>query len=137
VHWLGMLSDDEVAARLAGADVLCAPSLHGESFGMVLLSQSGRRPRHARTTRRHNGPLAGSRRRPRRRRRRERTVFARGAQGWNRTRAQLVDGVLGGALRRGVRARDRVVSRPAVLSRDHLRFVDGRRAGQQQVGPLG
>ncbi|HWF15048.1 MAG TPA: glycosyltransferase family 4 protein [Acidimicrobiales bacterium] len=37
VHWLGTLSDDEVAARLAGADVLCAPSLHGESFGMVLL----------------------------------------------------------------------------------------------------
>ena len=30
-------SDEEVAARLAGADVLCAPSLHGESFGMVLL----------------------------------------------------------------------------------------------------
>jgi phosphatidylinositol alpha-mannosyltransferase len=37
VRWLGTLSDDEVAARLAGADVLCAPSLHGESFGMVLL----------------------------------------------------------------------------------------------------
>jgi phosphatidylinositol alpha-mannosyltransferase len=37
VRWLGMLSDDEVASRLAGADVLCAPSLHGESFGMVLL----------------------------------------------------------------------------------------------------
>jgi phosphatidylinositol alpha-mannosyltransferase len=37
VQWLGMLSDDEVAARLSGADVLCAPSLHGESFGMVLL----------------------------------------------------------------------------------------------------
>ena len=37
VQWLGTLSDDEVAARLAGADVLCAPSLHGESFGMVLL----------------------------------------------------------------------------------------------------
>jgi phosphatidylinositol alpha-mannosyltransferase len=37
VHWLGTLTDDEVAARLAGADVLCAPSLHGESFGMVLL----------------------------------------------------------------------------------------------------
>ena len=37
VQWLGMLSDEEVAARLAGADVLCAPSLHGESFGMVLL----------------------------------------------------------------------------------------------------
>jgi phosphatidylinositol alpha-mannosyltransferase len=37
VRWLGMLSDDEVAARLAGADVLCAPSVGGESFGMVLL----------------------------------------------------------------------------------------------------
>lgn len=37
VHWLGMLTDDQVAARLAGADVLCAPSLRGESFGMVLL----------------------------------------------------------------------------------------------------
>ena len=37
VRWLGLLSDDEVAARLAGANVLCAPSLQGESFGMVLL----------------------------------------------------------------------------------------------------
>ncbi len=37
VRWLGVLSDDEVASRLAGADVLCAPSLYGESFGMVLL----------------------------------------------------------------------------------------------------
>jgi phosphatidylinositol alpha-mannosyltransferase len=37
VQWLGRLSDDEVASRLAGADVLCAPSLHGESFGMVVL----------------------------------------------------------------------------------------------------
>jgi phosphatidyl-myo-inositol alpha-mannosyltransferase len=37
VQWLGLLSDDEVASRLAGADVLCAPSLYGESFGMVVL----------------------------------------------------------------------------------------------------
>jgi len=37
IRWLGVLSDDEVARRLAGADVLCAPSLRGESFGMVLL----------------------------------------------------------------------------------------------------
>jgi phosphatidyl-myo-inositol alpha-mannosyltransferase len=37
VHWLGRLSDEEVASRLAGADVLCAPSVQGESFGMVLL----------------------------------------------------------------------------------------------------
>jgi phosphatidylinositol alpha-mannosyltransferase len=37
VRWLGVLSEGEVASRLAGADILCAPSLHGESFGMVLL----------------------------------------------------------------------------------------------------
>ncbi|HEX3793990.1 MAG TPA: glycosyltransferase family 4 protein [Acidimicrobiales bacterium] len=37
VKWLGMLTDDEVASRLAGADILCAPSLRGESFGMVVL----------------------------------------------------------------------------------------------------
>jgi phosphatidylinositol alpha-mannosyltransferase len=37
VRWLGVLSDEEVASRLAGADILCAPSLHGESFGMVVL----------------------------------------------------------------------------------------------------
>jgi phosphatidylinositol alpha-mannosyltransferase len=37
VRWLGVVSDEEAAARLAGADVLCAPSLHGESFGMVVL----------------------------------------------------------------------------------------------------
>lgn len=37
VRWLGRLSDEEVARRLAGADVLCAPSLRGESFGVVLL----------------------------------------------------------------------------------------------------
>jgi phosphatidylinositol alpha-mannosyltransferase len=37
VKWLGVLSDREVDARLVGADVLCAPSLRGESFGMVVL----------------------------------------------------------------------------------------------------
>jgi phosphatidylinositol alpha-mannosyltransferase len=37
VHWLGTINEGEKAARLAGADVLCAPSLRGESFGMVLL----------------------------------------------------------------------------------------------------
>jgi phosphatidylinositol alpha-mannosyltransferase len=35
--WLGRVSDEELASRLAGADVLCAPSLGGESFGVVLL----------------------------------------------------------------------------------------------------
>lgn len=37
VHWLGRVSDEELASRLAGADVACLPSLHGESFGVVLL----------------------------------------------------------------------------------------------------
>jgi len=37
VEWLGRVDDEEKARRLRGADVLCAPSLHGESFGMVLL----------------------------------------------------------------------------------------------------
>jgi phosphatidylinositol alpha-mannosyltransferase len=37
IEWLGRISDDELARRLRGADVLCAPSLHGESFGVVLL----------------------------------------------------------------------------------------------------
>jgi len=37
VEWLGRIDDSEVARRLRGADVFCAPSLHGESFGVVLL----------------------------------------------------------------------------------------------------
>lgn len=37
ITWLGQVGDNEVASRIAGADVFCAPSLHGESFGVVLL----------------------------------------------------------------------------------------------------
>ncbi|MET1040352.1 MAG: glycosyltransferase family 4 protein, partial [Acidimicrobiales bacterium] len=37
VEWLGRLSDSEKVARLRGADVFCAPSLRGESFGVVLI----------------------------------------------------------------------------------------------------
>jgi phosphatidyl-myo-inositol alpha-mannosyltransferase len=37
VEWLGRVGDDELTARLSGADILCAPSLGGESFGVVLL----------------------------------------------------------------------------------------------------
>lgn len=37
ISWLGRISDAEKLARLRGADVFCAPSLRGESFGVVLL----------------------------------------------------------------------------------------------------
>lgn len=37
VHWLGRISDDEKAERLRAASIFCAPSLGGESFGVVLI----------------------------------------------------------------------------------------------------
>jgi phosphatidylinositol alpha-mannosyltransferase len=37
VEWLGRISEEEKAQRLRGADAFCAPSLRGESFGVVLL----------------------------------------------------------------------------------------------------
>jgi phosphatidylinositol alpha-mannosyltransferase len=37
IHWLGRIPEDEKLRRLRGADVFCAPSLRGESFGVVLL----------------------------------------------------------------------------------------------------
>lgn len=37
LRWLGVLSEEEKRRRLVAARVLCAPSLGGESFGMVLL----------------------------------------------------------------------------------------------------
>lgn len=37
VTWLGRISDEEKVARLRGAHAFCAPSLRGESFGVVLL----------------------------------------------------------------------------------------------------
>jgi phosphatidylinositol alpha-mannosyltransferase len=37
IEWLGRVTDAERAARMRGADVFCAPSLRGESFGVVLL----------------------------------------------------------------------------------------------------
>ncbi|MDQ3898748.1 MAG: glycosyltransferase family 4 protein [Actinomycetota bacterium] len=37
VEWLGRIDEQEKIRRLRGADVLCAPSLRGESFGMILL----------------------------------------------------------------------------------------------------
>jgi len=36
-EWLGMIDEQEKIARMRGAGVLCAPSLHGESFGVILL----------------------------------------------------------------------------------------------------
>lgn len=37
LEWLGRISDDELNRRWRAADVYCAPSLGGESFGVVLL----------------------------------------------------------------------------------------------------
>lgn len=36
IVWLGRVSEHDKLARLRGATVFCAPSLHGESFGIVL-----------------------------------------------------------------------------------------------------
>ena len=37
VEWLGRITDEEKFSRLRAADVFCAPSLGGESFGVVLI----------------------------------------------------------------------------------------------------
>lgn len=37
IQWLGRIRDDELARRWRAASVYCAPSLGGESFGVVLL----------------------------------------------------------------------------------------------------
>lgn len=37
ISWLGRLDEADKLARMRGASVFCAPSLHGESFGVVLI----------------------------------------------------------------------------------------------------
>ncbi len=37
IEWLGRISDHDKIARLRSAAAFCAPSLHGESFGVVLI----------------------------------------------------------------------------------------------------
>jgi phosphatidylinositol alpha-mannosyltransferase len=37
IEWLGRISEADKMARLRSASVFCAPSLHGESFGVVLV----------------------------------------------------------------------------------------------------
>jgi phosphatidylinositol alpha-mannosyltransferase len=37
IEWLGRVTDHDKLARMRGASVFCAPSLHGESFGIVLV----------------------------------------------------------------------------------------------------
>ena len=37
IEWLGRISEEEKIARMRGASVFCAPSLRGESFGVVLI----------------------------------------------------------------------------------------------------
>jgi phosphatidylinositol alpha-mannosyltransferase len=45
IEWLGRLTEEEKIARWRGASVFCAPSLHGESFGVILLeSMAARTP---------------------------------------------------------------------------------------------
>ena len=71
VHVVGRVSDEEKWRLLGEADLLCAPSLGGESFGMVLTeafasAHAGRRLGHRRLPRRG----ARRRRRPARARRR-------------------------------------------------------------------
>lgn len=36
IEWIGQVTEEEKVARIRGADVFCAPSLRGESFGVVL-----------------------------------------------------------------------------------------------------
>ena len=38
IDWLGRISDSEKISRMGRASVFCAPSLHGESFGVVRLA---------------------------------------------------------------------------------------------------
>ncbi len=60
IEWLGAIDDDERAACVAGADVFVAPSLGGESFGVVLLEAMA-----AGTASRRFGPARlSARRRP-------------------------------------------------------------------------
>jgi phosphatidylinositol alpha-mannosyltransferase len=37
IEWLGRLTEADKLSRMRGADVFCAPSLRGESFGVVLI----------------------------------------------------------------------------------------------------
>jgi phosphatidylinositol alpha-mannosyltransferase len=37
ISWLGRVSEAEKVSRMKGCSVFCAPSLHGESFGIVLI----------------------------------------------------------------------------------------------------
>ena len=37
IEWIGEIGDDEKMQQMRHADIFCAPSLHGESFGIVLL----------------------------------------------------------------------------------------------------
>jgi phosphatidylinositol alpha-mannosyltransferase len=37
IEWIGLITEEEKIRRMRGASVVCAPSLHGESFGVILL----------------------------------------------------------------------------------------------------
>ena len=124
VKWLGAIGEPEKASRMAGADVLCVPSLRGESFGVVLLEgmaagcavvASDIKGYRAAAGRYAELVPPGDPRRlaaragvcPGRCRRGQRVVVTRGAQGGAGARPGVVDGRLGRALRRRVPARHR------------------------------
>ena len=127
----------------AAADVLCAPSLGGESFGMVLLEAMAARTAVVASD---LPGYAGGRRRPRpaRAARRRRRPGRRPGPGGGRRRGRDGEGVVAGRARRGRRARRALVDdrpRPAATWRStrrpwpgagHWRAVIGRPTG---VGP--
>ena len=82
IEWLGRLTDADKMARLRGADVFCAPSLHGESFGVVLIEAMAA----------------------------ETPIVASGLDGYRNVATDDVDAVLGRAGRRR-RARRRALQR--------------------------
>ena len=108
IEWLGRITDDEKFARLRAADVFCAPSLGGESFGVVLIEAMA----------------AGT------------TVVASGLDGYRNVATDDVDAVLvpPGDARALADALMRVVSDNALATR--LQVAGRTRAGEFAMGSL-
>jgi len=100
IEWLGQVSDEEKFSRLRGADMFCAPSLRGESFGVVLIEAMA----------------AGA------------TVVASALDGYRNVATDDVDALLvePGDVDQLAKALDRVLGDPALAAR--LRAAGERRA---------